>query len=816
MTTSGSGSSTVQFRVRFVKFSNTRHMMSDGQRCDSGWFSSNKCDPHFTVCFTTTDATWTHSVQPVWLFQNPIFDNILWNDTVDPLATCDFAGPFTFGPYDNTAEVTFGEQLNTLKNPFVFNITHAWRGVEMRIRINERERGSFLGANTAKGPPPSGGMLRLRMTGSTAANTSLQLESRIQCLPHYYDSECSTYCVPRPDDHFTCDSRTGQSVCEPGWTGDFCNAKMLSENLNIHPLTFGSQTDDVVAYEMEVTNSSEPIGDALPTTGNITLAAETLHTDPDGGINPIHVQVVRMEGTTIHEEEGHEPYFEKHSSNVSAEAVTSGGMATVHPTPSSTVWPLTVSLLMGSLTYLATTSPSTESSTTEKKTTVTSTSDNATHVPATTLSALADLETGSSSTSEATAAVISLAENHTVTENSIAIPNLLIVQTSVNLTTVTETTVSSKTGAPTALSEKEQFGKVKDFDELEIVELSTVAGPSTVTDSSAYDIVQIVYATQPETPVMFSAPDHNNTTLGPKHANSLTESRKLYFYCTYTKQATQNTRHALPESLGTASDLRLQDNKYNVFRQGVAFVHYDVPLGTGLTASSIHDSSFLDKLNWTIYQVARERLQERSETSGTTAALTTSVELTGLSISNQSMQPTITVYALANQTAVFTPSEFRVIIQAALHLLDAHNAATLYAGYIPHSPGIIMFIAALCVIVVILLGIVIILARSSHSRYRLDSPFSDGPPSTSHNCSLMVSAFDNPMFQDSSSELCPADDIVSLQPSTCAVTDNAASSERVYSTVRSSDLSHRSGSHPPIARIRTTSTFKQLTNGGTL
>ncbi|XP_055343008.1 mucin-2-like [Paramacrobiotus metropolitanus] len=650
---------------------------------------------------------------------------------------------------------------------------------------------------------------------------------------------------------------------------------MLSENLNIHPLTFGSQTDDVVAYEMEVTNSSEPIGDALPTTGNVTLTAETLHTDPDGGINPIHVQVVQMEGTTIHEEEGHEPYFEKHSSNVSAEAVTSGGIATVHPTPYSTVWPLTVSLLMGSLTYLATTSPSTESSTTEKKTTVTSTSDNVTHVPATTLPVITDLETSSSSPIETTAATISLAENHTVTETVLTTPSLPDVHTSIDFVPVTETTISSETVAPTALSENEQFGKVKDFDELEIVELSTVAGPSAVTDSSAYDIVQIVYATQPETPVTEPVLIKESVTTGAPTGTTLvstittgTSEPSQTTGSTTTDTTRAGTDHPSPEMTGphllnnlngtvlttsippetilpeisaathstdavvessavtdspatTAHGQKVSDSQSSsptpfFTADRVAFVHYDVPLGTGLTASSIHDSSFLDKLNWTIYQVARERLQERSETNGTTAALTTSVELTGLSISNQSMQPTITVYALANQTAVFTPSEFRVIIQAALHLLDAHNAATLYAGYIPHSPGIIMFIAALCVIVVILLGIVIILARSSHSRYRLDSPFSDGPPSTSHNCSLMVSAFDNPMFQDSSSELCPADDIVSLQPSTCAVTDNAASSERVYSTVRSSDLSHRSGSHPSIARIRTTSTFKQLTNGGTL
>lgn len=100
----------------------------------------------------------------------------------EAVEACDIGGPLVFGPYDNAGDIAFGETMSLVKNPIVLNVTKAWRGVEMRVRVDEMERGSLLGSNSAKGPVidnftyffngrPSQSTLKLRLTGSTIANT---------------------------------------------------------------------------------------------------------------------------------------------------------------------------------------------------------------------------------------------------------------------------------------------------------------------------------------------------------------------------------------------------------------------------------------------------------------------------------------------------------------------------------------------------------------------------------------------------------------------------------------------------------------------
>ncbi|KAK2192067.1 hypothetical protein NP493_40g10008 [Ridgeia piscesae] len=56
--------------------------------------------------------------------------------------------------------------------------------------------------------------------------TSLTLSLRLFCEQNFYNSHCSQYCKasdgPR---HYTCDSATGDQICEPGWEGNLCDIR---------------------------------------------------------------------------------------------------------------------------------------------------------------------------------------------------------------------------------------------------------------------------------------------------------------------------------------------------------------------------------------------------------------------------------------------------------------------------------------------------------------------------------------------------------------------------------------------------------------
>ncbi|OQV23954.1 hypothetical protein BV898_02301 [Hypsibius exemplaris] len=332
--------------IRFVSFSNPRHVIATGEGCDLGWFGSKECDPRFTFCFVTAETLWNS------------------NDT-QAVTHCDFAGPFHCGPYDNAGEIGFSNMICNYPNPMILNITKAWTGAEMRVRVDEMERGSFLGSNTAVGSlidnfsyffnarPALDNVMKLSIRGFTKANTTLVLEAQIRCLPNYYDLKCSTFCLPTQ--RYDCDRATGQMVCKTGWSGDTCSARTVSDNLTIHPLSFGTQVDEMIVYDMQAPD--EP--DSNSTTGDreiLTTTAAWTNTTTPVSVTPDEVIL-----SVIHDiHEDVHPHFDAQSASAANKTAETShltnGVATVRPSTMSSIWPLTVSLVVGGIGVFASSS----------------------------------------------------------------------------------------------------------------------------------------------------------------------------------------------------------------------------------------------------------------------------------------------------------------------------------------------------------------------------------------------------------------------------------------------------------------------------
>lgn len=53
---------------------------------------------------------------------------------------------------------------------------------------------------------------------------ALNYSYRVKCDEHYYGDGCANLCRPRDDKfgHYTCSQPSGDKVCLPGWSGEYC------------------------------------------------------------------------------------------------------------------------------------------------------------------------------------------------------------------------------------------------------------------------------------------------------------------------------------------------------------------------------------------------------------------------------------------------------------------------------------------------------------------------------------------------------------------------------------------------------------------
>lgn len=174
------------------------------------------------------------------------------------------------------------------------------------------------------------------------------MEATVQCYPNYYDDHCSTFCTP--ERNYECDPATGQQLCRAGWSGENCAAKVLSDNLTIHPISaLGAQIDEMIVYgEVEEPNTTTTSPSAALLENN-TIVVELTQ------------QPVKTDIVAVQPEEIASAHFDKQSgagnSSMEPKATTSG-VTTLRPSTFSSMWPLTVSLVVGGLSYYASTSPS--------------------------------------------------------------------------------------------------------------------------------------------------------------------------------------------------------------------------------------------------------------------------------------------------------------------------------------------------------------------------------------------------------------------------------------------------------------------------
>ncbi|CAG9567901.1 unnamed protein product [Danaus chrysippus] len=199
------------FELRIKSFTNSLGRLSSGQCCDGS--NSEQCvapcRTKFRVCLK--------------IYQ----------------ANIDTTSPCTFG--DITTPVLGGNSLDVpnlnvegFTNPIVFPFDFTWPGtfsliVEAWHDTNDTSRSddTLIARMTKQSIADVGGPWNdeeQRWGGMSGVH--LKLSYRVTCSPHYYGPGCEVLCRPRDDSfgHYTCSS-TGEIVCKPGWTGDYCSKR---------------------------------------------------------------------------------------------------------------------------------------------------------------------------------------------------------------------------------------------------------------------------------------------------------------------------------------------------------------------------------------------------------------------------------------------------------------------------------------------------------------------------------------------------------------------------------------------------------------
>lgn len=199
----------VKVELKLVRYRNPTHEELDGGCCDL--FCSDHCDNRFIICVHQTGSTMDTS-------------------------QCSYKKVQTGVIYDSDDDFNFPSVIPTnIANPIVFNIANYRGGVRVKIDVWDRDNNAddhidFYARNININPArlqSDANFLTYTLTGQGSSETRIQL--KVYCQNNYYGTNCNTYCVPRNSDsagHYTCNQRTGEKICNPGYSGSNCKTNI--------------------------------------------------------------------------------------------------------------------------------------------------------------------------------------------------------------------------------------------------------------------------------------------------------------------------------------------------------------------------------------------------------------------------------------------------------------------------------------------------------------------------------------------------------------------------------------------------------------
>ncbi|XP_060064630.1 neurogenic locus Notch protein-like isoform X2 [Ylistrum balloti] len=197
-------SGTAQVQIRLVRYINPGGKGDNGHPCDGRWlFNGSPCDHRIVLCMDTVSGS-------------------------DSVNRCAYGRADT-GEISNADTITFAGRAGRLSNPFTFRVA-LWPGsVRIKVRVFDVDDNSDDFVD----------FMQKVFTTTVSANsrshrvlvkrrTTLLMDVRVFCDPHYFGQQCTVFCRPRNDwmGHFTCDQTTGAKVCNQGWRGRNCNRKI--------------------------------------------------------------------------------------------------------------------------------------------------------------------------------------------------------------------------------------------------------------------------------------------------------------------------------------------------------------------------------------------------------------------------------------------------------------------------------------------------------------------------------------------------------------------------------------------------------------
>ncbi|CAL1539275.1 unnamed protein product [Lymnaea stagnalis] len=182
------------------------HMLSFSHRCRED-INSNLCDPKFTFCLATTQAS----------------------ASVDS-SKCQYGVTGQSGHYQDISFITFQSSIKGLPNPWIVQVGKFLDSyVTLTVRVIDDDTFDDDRLVTMKRqmtPTVWPTKLEAQWLTDTVETDGYMLNFKIRlfCDGYYFTSKCDVYCKPQdlPTGHYNCEERTGKKICMPGWQGSNC------------------------------------------------------------------------------------------------------------------------------------------------------------------------------------------------------------------------------------------------------------------------------------------------------------------------------------------------------------------------------------------------------------------------------------------------------------------------------------------------------------------------------------------------------------------------------------------------------------------